>query len=245
MLADLRTWHITVPISGNFSIRSNVKETDKLFISFHVPPIVAHYVAKSWVPRGEEHARIYIASTGHINVSRQALVNCVPCAESLFQVPKIDYAQDSNAEGAGLTRRMSDLARGLPLGKQLIQNHGHNLCKLLYRQDGSAGQKALTKCCHVYAWAVSALLLIFLSSSSVFVSAFDSVFLCWFSPIAFIPSIPGPHWIELSLYTCRIYTNKYCHSLHCLLDKVWHFQSRLKSVYTMSDFAAIVSDKSW
>lgn len=73
---------------------------------------------------------------------------------------------------------------------------------------------------------------------------FESVFLCWFSPIAFIPSIPAPHWIELSLYTCRIYTNKYCHSLHCLLDKVWHFQSRLKSVYTMSDFAAIVSDKS-
>lgn len=94
---------------------------------------------------------VYRPSTGHINVSRQALVNCVPCAESLFQVPKIDYAQDSNAVGAGLTRRMSDLARGLPLGKQLIQNHGHNLCKLLYRQDGSAGQKALTKCCHVYA----------------------------------------------------------------------------------------------
>lgn len=58
--------------------------------------------------------------------------------------------------GRGLTRRMSDLARGLPLGKQLIQNHGHNLCKLLYRQDGSAGQKALTKCCHVYAWATLA-----------------------------------------------------------------------------------------
>lgn len=208
MLADRRIWQITVPISGNFFIRFNWKETE---INSSFPQSVAQLSRITWRKREcpvEKSIREYIDAppTGHINVSWR-MVN-VPFAESLFQVPKIDYAQDTAQQGrrAGLTRRMSDLAWGLPLGKQLIQNHGHNLCKLLYRQDGSAGQKALTKCCHVYAWAASALLLIFLLFLLLFLFlfVFVSAFLCWFSPIAFIPSIPAPLWIELSLYTCRI-----------------------------------------
>lgn len=101
MLADRRIWQITVPISGNFFIRFNVKETDKLFISSVSCPTVAHYVAKSWVPRREEHSRIYRRPPDGAYKCEQANGECAFCRKPFSSAKNWLRTGHSTARQAG------------------------------------------------------------------------------------------------------------------------------------------------
>lgn len=148
------------------------------------------------------HSRIYRPDRAYKCLLPKAFFKC----QKLITHPERERERDRSGWKASATRRMSDLARGLPLGKQLIQNHGHNLCKLLYRQDGSAGQKALTKCCHVYAWDINSpsyLLLLLLQPALGGDSRLvrQAIAHCFHSALQ--------NWV--SACTPAEYPNKYCH----------------------------------